>query len=128
MTKVTIDKFALYNVAINKAYGGMVRAVGYLQAMIDDAIRQRGTGRAYKRGNRTHIASAAGQPPATDTGRLRQSLASNTRKTQKDVIGTVSANTEYAHALEIGTSKMAARPYLRSTLEKNKKIIAGFFK
>ena len=36
-----------------------------------------GTGRTYRRGNIVHVASAPGQPPAVDTGRLRASISTN---------------------------------------------------
>jgi HK97 gp10 family phage protein len=78
---------------------------------------QRGakTGEVYDKTTprRTHRASAPGQSPATDTGRLVNSLRS-------DVSGktaTVSANTTYAAALEFGTSKMKPRPYLIPAVE-----------
>lgn len=39
-----------------------------------DVLRRRGTGRTYRRGNVTHQASAPGEPPATNTGRLANSI------------------------------------------------------
>jgi phage gpG-like protein len=43
-----------------------------------------------------------------DTGRLRSSIATKTRKENV----TVSTNVEYAPFVELGTSRMSARPYL----------------
>jgi HK97 gp10 family phage protein len=75
------------------------------------------TGKRYKRGKKTHIASSAGNPPAIDTGRLLNSInyAIKNRYT-----GEVYASTEYAAALEFGTVRMAARPFMQPALEKSR--------
>ena len=46
-----------------------------------------------------------------DTGRLRNSITYETRTLQKEVY--IGSNVEYAPYVELGTSRMAARPYLR---------------
>lgn len=72
------------------------------------------TGRIYRRRSVEHQASAPGEPPASDTGRLVNSI-----RTEYDAAalqGTVIASTEYAAALEYGTRRMAARPYMRPAL------------
>lgn len=69
------------------------------------------SGRTYKRGNVTHRASAAGQYPMSDTGRL----ASNVEFTVATIAkpqAEVGTNILYGPHLEFGTSKMAARPWL----------------
>lgn len=63
--------------------------------------------------------------PVGETGRLRNSITHVTEESEKAVyIGT---NTEYAPYVELGTSKMKAKPYLKPTVEANsekyKKII-----
>lgn len=80
-----------------------------------EAVRgiQRGpaSGRTYKRGNVTHRASAAGEYPMSDTGRL----ASNVKfelATESDKRAFVGTNIIYGAYLEFGTSKMGARPWL----------------
>lgn len=128
MSKVTIDIARVQNVALSNAKTGMAKAVAYIAAIVDNSLRQKGTGRVYKRGARTHTASAPGNAPASDTGRLRGAVDTQVTVTSREVIGTISANTEYALPLELGTSKMAARPFLRPAIEKNKAKIAGFFK
>jgi HK97 gp10 family phage protein len=77
----------------------------------------RGTksGEVYDKTNprRTHRASAAGEPPASDTGRLIGSI-------RADVAGkeaSVSANTVYAAPLEFGTRDIAPRPFMIPALE-----------
>lgn len=66
------------------------------------------TGRTYRRGNVTHIASAPGQYPASDTGRLAGSIRAIISGTTA-IVGT---NVAYGTMLEFGTSRMAARPWL----------------
>lgn len=76
------------------------------------------TGRVYtkKNPNRVHQASAAGQAPATDTGRLLGSV----QMILGDMSGQVGTNVAYGPMLELGTSKMAARPWLLPAFEKAK--------
>ena len=79
-----------------------------------DAVRriQRGpaTGRLYQRykPRRQHRASAPGEAPQSDTGRLAGSVQVDNRGEVADV-GT---NLDYGEYLEHGTTKMAARPWL----------------
>jgi hypothetical protein len=77
-----------------------------------------GRGRPYPRGSKVHIASAPGDPPAPDTGRLRASSTHEVVRQGDAVIARVSDNTQYALALELGTDKIAARPALRPLLPK----------
>lgn len=80
------------------------------------------TGRVYTRRGVSHQASAPGEPPATDTGRLVNSIT--TEYDAAKLTGTVSANTEYAEFLEYGTQTMAERPFMRPALaNKQEKII-----
>jgi len=73
------------------------------------------TGRKYKRGGVVHIASSPGNPPATDTGKLVQSIRVEHQPgsgAAKVVVGA-----EYAAALEFGSGKIAPRPFLRSAVK-----------
>lgn len=74
---------------------------------------QRGpkSGRVYRRGNITHQASAPGQYPATDTGRLASSVMIDL-PVPGGLTGRVGTNVQYGPMLEFGTSRMAARPWL----------------
>ena len=69
--------------------------------------------------------SKAGQFPHLDTGKLRQSIQVGTVKNNSVQIG---AHVDYAKALELGTSKMAARPFLRPTLNMMRKQIVKIIK
>lgn len=75
------------------------------------------TGRVYQRGGVTHQASAPGQYPATDTGRLVSSVRMLPDGDLAYVVGT---NVQYGPMLEFGTSRMAARPWLLPSFERAK--------
>lgn len=82
------------------------------------------TGRMYRRRGVEHQASAPGEAPASDTGRLVQSARSEYEPA--DLSGEAIWSTDYAEALEFGTSKMAPRPYARPALANKKdEITAG---
>lgn len=69
-----------------------------------------------------HVASAAGEPPALDTGRLRASIQfeieEGARSKKSLTVGSVRSKgtggtlVEYGDYLEFGTSKMAPRPWV----------------
>lgn len=77
------------------------------------------TGRRAK-----YIPSTPGQPPGVRTNRLRGSMAHARIGTLRWAAGT---NVSYAKHLEFGTSKMAARPFMRPALYGNTKGILKVF-
>lgn len=90
---------------------GLRGALGEAELILKDQIlNQAGSGRVY----RGHQASAPGEPPAPDTNTLRANTNADPeiRRDGNDHVGSVVANTAYAAALEKGTERMAARPYL----------------
>ena len=67
-----------------------------------------------------HIPSKPGEPPMNDSG----VLAGNIETVQKSpALVEVSSNAPYSKALEYGTSKMAARPFLIPARNKTRKTI-----
>jgi hypothetical protein len=83
-----------------------------------DALNQPGQGKLYPRGkSAVHRASAPGQPPAPDTGRMRASVTSETVKTAEGIAGRASVNTDYALALDLGTERVAPRPFRQRILD-----------
>jgi HK97 gp10 family phage protein len=72
------------------------------------------TGRIYRTRGVMHRASAPGEAPASDTGRLVGSIS--TAYDSSRLAGVVSANTKYAEFLEYGTATMAERPFMRPAL------------
>lgn len=84
------------------------------------------TGRIYRRRGVLHQASAPGEPPANDTGRLVQS--GRTEFDKEDIAADVVFGTKYAAALEFGRldGTIAARPYARPALkEESEKFLEG---
>ena len=104
---------------------GIRRATIAAENAVFDDLSQPGRGNPRRDGSR---ASAPGDPPATDTGRLRGSLASEVSRRGGETIGTVSANTEYAAHLEFGTERMAARPFMSRLLKEHVERIKRAFR
>lgn len=84
----------------------------------NEAVRgiQRGpaTGRVRPDGSR---ASAPGEYPMSDTGRLANSVDYNL-PTAGRMVGEVGTNVIYGRHLEFGTSRMGARPWLMPSFKK----------
>lgn len=72
------------------------------------------SGRIYRRRGIAHQASAPGEAPATDTGRLVQS--GRAVYDQANLLGLATWSTQYAPYLEFGTENMAPRPFARPAL------------
>ena len=74
------------------------------------------SGNIYPRGKSgSHQASAPGEPPATDTGFLVNSIQAELHS--DDTIGTIEFGAEYALPLEGGTEHMAPRPFVVPAIE-----------
>lgn len=72
------------------------------------------TGRIYKRGGVAHQASAPGEAPANDTGRL---VNSRTREVIPSALqARLTFRTDYAAYLEFGTIVMEPRPFAAQSL------------
>ena len=72
-----------------------------------------------------HIPSQPGQPPNADTHRLDLSIDTVLSPTKLSV--SIISKAPYSAALEFGTSKMAARPFLRPALRRNRnRLVRGF--
>lgn len=115
MAKVTLDLGAIDKMSDRAAEGGLRSALGEAETILKrNILAQNGTGRVYRRGGRVHQASAPGRPPALDTGNLRANTNAdpNLKHEGQDVVGSVVSNTDYAEALERGTERMAARPFM----------------
>ena len=69
---------------------------------------------------KNHVPSLPGEPPNEDTG----VLGGNIENVQKSaLVVEVSSNAEYSAPLEFGTSRMAARPFMRPARDKTRKEI-----
>ena len=65
-------------------------------------------------------ASAPGEYPMSDTGRLANSVVTLFDISTKGKIAEVGTNVQYGRYLEFGTSRMAARPWLLPSFNKAK--------
>jgi HK97 gp10 family phage protein len=105
------------------------RSTMLVESTAKESILKGGTGITYQKYNprRQHTASAAGEPPASDTGFLVGSISSNVRKQGTSVIGQIIASAPYAAHLEFGTSNIEKRPYMQPALERNRPKIKRIF-
>ena len=114
--------FQKFGIEVEDLLGNAVRATTLnVQAEAITSIQQvRGLGIFVKRyqPTRMHLASAPGQPPNTDTGRLVGSIETDFLPKRGGLLsGAVFTRLEYGRHLEFGTQKMAARPWLFPALE-----------
>lgn len=82
------------------------------------------SGRTYRRRGVEHQASAPGEAPASDTGRLVNSL--ETRYDTEALSGTVVTTVDYGPMLEYGTEKMEPRPFLRPALASKQDVVLRY--
>ena len=71
-------------------------------------------------------ASREGEYPMTDTGFLVSNI--NISLDNDGLGGSVDSNANYSEALEFGTSKMGARPFMQPSLEENRPKIRRLFR
>ncbi|MCC5777860.1 hypothetical protein H7H48_02260 [Nitratireductor sp. B36] len=67
-----------------------------------------------------HVPSLPGQPPNADTRHLDTNIETSVVAQNPPTVH-VTSHAPYSAALEYGTSKMAARPFMRPATEKNRK-------
>ena len=108
-------------VYLNRVRNNMQAVVTFVQERMIDSLRSGDkSGRTYKRRSVVHIASAPGEAPATDTGRLQGAITTGVAIAFSRVTGTIFAGTNYARSLELGTPKMKARPFMRPAIINNR--------
>lgn len=93
---------------------GIVGAVLFEGADMIKAEAQHSITRGSVSG-KSHVASNPGEPPNNNTGTLKNHIVA---KRSGRVEAEVRSEAPYAAALEFGTSKMAARPYIRPARDK----------
>lgn len=75
------------------------------------------TGKDYARGKtKFHRASAPGEAPAPDTGQLRALTSTEFARNGSAAVGKVVNNLDKAAKLELGTEKIAPRPFMSKLL------------
>lgn len=106
MAKVSVDLVTMNRIADEKAERGIrAAALQGEQILRADLLNRPGTGRRYGK----HRASAPGETPAPDTGRLRGATQADAavRSDSDGLVGRIVSNTEYAAALEKGAKNSA---------------------
>lgn len=97
------------------AVRGVVAWIGLVEKRAVDLITSPPkTGRIYRTRGVTHQASAPGEAPANETGRLVNSRRIDLF--EGELRGRLTFSTEYALPLEVGTKNMEPRPYARRAL------------
>lgn len=103
-------------------FRGIVRGTEAVRAdAVTSVMKGARTGEVYTRRGVEHVASAPGEPPASDTGRLANSI--RTEYNVATLTGRVVADAAYAAYLEYGTQRMAPRPFLRPALARQRQAI-----
>jgi phage gpG-like protein len=84
---------------------------------------------AKKPAGRIHGAtrSGPGEPPYKQTGRLRAGVTHEVLDESAKITARVGTNLPYGRHLELGTRKMAARPWLRRALDECRAEITRLF-
>jgi len=104
------DKFfRAVNAAVFEA-ADMARAAAFRSISAGSA-----SGRKTKK--HRHVASKPGDPPHRDSGVLQDHIETTN---PKPFVGRVTSSAPYSDALEFGTSKMEARPFMRPAREKTR--------
>lgn len=97
------------------AWIGVTEWMGMVEARAVELIMEPPkSGKIYRKRGVTHQASAPGEAPANDTGRLVNSRRIDLF--QAELRQRLTFSTAYALALEVGTKNMEARPYARRAL------------
>lgn len=75
--------------------------------------------RSMRDGGDPHVPSLSGEPPRIDTKTLHESITTETERDQRtgETETRVGTNVDYGLHLELGTSKMKPRPWLRPALQ-----------
>jgi len=107
----------------------MLEAVDEVRNATLETLSGSRSGRIYKVPGTgvDYTASAPGEPPAVQLGDLRKSVKGGIEKEGKTVIGFVGSELPKASMLEMGTSKMLPRPWLRPSFEKSSDKIKEIF-
>lgn len=120
MTKVNFNIALAQNVAMDKAMRGIRAATIEGQRITQVDILSSSpprTGRLYRRGKtKFHQASSPGESPAPDSGQLRELTNVEFSKNGMVAIGKVVNNLEKAAMLQLGTEKIAPRPWISRLL------------
>lgn len=128
-----LDKIATASAAIRQNVADEINKAAFASAqkIASEAKRSLNdgnkSGRLYTRRSVSHRASAPGEAPATDTGRLVNSIVATFKGAGEAFTIAGRGLAKYAPLLEFGTSKIAPRPFMLPALEKSKAWITARF-
>lgn len=88
-----------------------------VQRHVKQLLRTPGRGETYTHGTVKHRASAPGDPPATDTGQLADSIATELARDDTGLVERIGTNLKKGRYLERGTRHIEPRPFLRPGLQ-----------
>ena len=96
------------------------QATHIVHASVLDTLSGNRSGQVYDHpsNNTTYKASAPGEPPASPTGELIQSIQSTVVSTNTSDIGTVGSTSDIAPILENGALNMAPRPFIGPSFDR----------
>lgn len=105
------------------SWKGLQRAVVFLWTSIQAALNTSANPQSVKRrggGSRTVYTSPSkpGEPPHKRTGHLQRNVLYEFDEANKSAKVGVTQNAKYGMFLEVGTKRVAARPWLLATLNK----------
>ena len=110
--QVTIDTRKMQNIIRNQPERADAWLRGVANEILGDIVLSFNTsppGRSYTRGETTHVASQPGYPPNVDTGTLWASMGV---RRLKQLRYEIHDGVDYGIHLELGTERMAARPFV----------------
>lgn len=114
-----------------EALSRAVRGLNTMRNAELDVLGQNGHGRRYIRGNVTHTASSPGEPPAPNSGNLRQRWRRQVIGRAKDngleITMRMKSDMPYSEYLERGTSSIAPRPYKQKIIDQATQEIQQIF-
>ena len=128
---VTLSQFSDYlSNIVPQVEGELNKTIDLCCKKVQDDIQysmahtERDMSKTYFTNNKTkaHHPSLPGNPPAPDTGNLRNSIRYEVHGEGSEVYGIVGStqkDPDYAVFTEYGTNKMAPRPWLRPAMQKN---------
>ncbi len=113
--------------AVTSARRGMRALLLEGDRILVDILSQPGQGVSYQRGGVVHVASAPGDPPAPDTGQLRNSRDQEIFEAPGEVVvGVLSVNADHAAPLQLGTERMAPRPFINRVFDHRERLFGAF--
>jgi hypothetical protein len=114
---------------VGKAQMIYIAALLFYKRIKEVTGKANGSGRAYRRKNRFHVASSPGQPPTIDYGKLNKGILFDGKSegvnlditSIKKITGSKNSYEvvlpPLGLTLEYGTSRMRARPFIKNSLD-----------